>query len=331
MHISLLLSVATSAAAGKAPSNLLFYTCATKEVANQCDESFSLDQRGVANRGFSANTTTIAAGFAAGITTLFSTHDTFFRNGAGLRPDWKEAWAAVQLEIDSLVRSGAIVGFFAGDELVSGGKITRAELLTCLDTLAVAKATYKQQGITLFTWANEGGEVWVEQFNASGIPASLDVVSIDDYYMDAKGTPESQVQGHRQWYENTLYPLLNAEQRVFVVPGSFATRNANGPTTGRYANGNATFCYRDAATGAVTPATCDAYMADQANAFATWAWDDARVVGFAPWHWDTRGIADVSPYKEIGVVDMPRTKAAWKKIGARVRRAAAATGPSASQ
>ena len=323
--ISLLLSVFAVQAAST-PSTLLFYTCATKEVANQCDESFSLDQQGIANRGFSANTTTITAGAAKGITTLFSTHDTFFRNGAGMRPDWKTAWSEIQLEIDPLIRSGAIVGFFAGDELVSGGKITRAELITCLDALALAKAKYAKLGMPLFTWANEGGEVWVEQFNASGIPASLDVVSIDDYYMDADGTPESQVRGHREWYESKLYPLLNSKQRVFVVPGSFATRNGNGPTTGRYAKGNATFCYRDAKTSAVTPETCDAYMADQANAFAAWAWDDARVVGFAPWHWDTRLKSAVSPYKEIGVVDMPRTKAAWKNIGARMRRAAAVQG-----
>ena len=36
--------------------------------------------------------------------------------------------------------------------------------------------------------------------------------------------------------------------------------------------------------------------------------------GFAPWHWDSRTIPEVTPYKEVGVVDMPKTKAAWREI-----------------
>ena len=37
-------------------------------------------------------------------------------------------------------------------------------------------------------------------------------------------------------------------------------------------------------------------------------------------HWDSRTIPEVSPYKEVGVVDMPLTKAAWKEIGQIVRK-----------
>ena len=48
-------------------------------------------------------------------------------------------------------------------------------------------------------------------------------------------------------------------------------------------------------------------MADQAHAFANWALEDDRVAGIAPWHWDTRKIGVVTPYKEVGVVDMPKT------------------------
>ena len=52
-------------------------------MANQCEESFTLDQAGVANVGFSNNFTTIDAGAALNISTLFSIHDTFFVNGKG--------------------------------------------------------------------------------------------------------------------------------------------------------------------------------------------------------------------------------------------------------
>ena len=63
-------------------------------------------------------------------------------------------------------------------------------------------------------------------------------------------------------------------------------------------------------------------MADQARAFAAWMDEDARVIGMAPWHWDTRDIGVVTPYKEVGVVELPETKAAWAEIGAALRRGA---------
>ena len=50
--------------------------------------------------------------------------------------------------------------------------------------------------------------------------------------------------------------------------------------------------------------------------------EDARVAGFAPWHWDSRAISETSLYKEVGVVDMPKAKAAWRAIGERMLRLA---------
>jgi hypothetical protein len=60
------------------------------------------------------------------------------------------------------------------------------------------------------------------------------------------------------------------------------------------------------------------------HAFCLKAMEDARVAGFAPWHWDTRPIGVVSPFKEVGVVEMPKTKEAWRAIGKLVRASAAA-------
>ena len=201
-------------------------------------------------------------------------------------------------------------------------------------------------------------------------------------------------------YEASIYPLLKPHQRVFLVPGAFATHKADPPPDpgdcakcpadkphqygnsgagvyccptaatnscgahgaktpecclepgsgegcqgvarcgsnpanrsachsggggGAYAKGNATFCYGGDKPGTGTFVGCDEYMADQARAFAKWATADKRVAGFAPWHWDSRTIPEVSPYKEVGVVDMPLTKAAWKEIGQMVRENAMAS------
>jgi hypothetical protein len=107
----------------------------------------------------------------------------------------------------------------------------------------------------------------------------------------------------------TIYPLLKPHQKVFLVPGSFGTHDPKSPQPPGYPRGNKTFCYGGTFDG------CDRYMADQANAYAKWAYEDPRIAGIAPWHWDTRGIGVVTPFKEVGVVDMPKTKQAWRAIG----------------
>ena len=43
---------------------LLFYTCVTPQVGNQCEEGFTLDQMGTTTAAFSQNFSTIAAGKA---------------------------------------------------------------------------------------------------------------------------------------------------------------------------------------------------------------------------------------------------------------------------
>ena len=295
-------------------TTLLFYTCVTPQIGNQCEEGFTLDQAGIATRGFSSNFTTIQAGRAHNITTLFAVHDTFFENGKGLRKDWLQAWSALQVKLVPLIEQRTVVGFFIGDELFPG-KISVTDFTTALTALGALKSKYPW----LITWENEGGTGWVKDFK-EGIPPELDIISMDDYYMWPTGAPDSpqeQVDGHRKWHEEHLYPLLHPHQKVFIVPGSFGTHD---PRTGTgmkppYSRGNLTYCYE------ANFDACDRYMADQANAFAAWAESDPRVAGLAPWHWDTRKIGVVTPFKEVGVADMPKTKAAWRAIGQRMRRA----------
>ena len=65
----LLLLAATASASLDA---LLFYTCVTPQVGNQCEEGFTLDQMGLTTAAFSQNLTTVAAGRAQGnVTTLY--------------------------------------------------------------------------------------------------------------------------------------------------------------------------------------------------------------------------------------------------------------------
>ena len=294
---------------------LLFYTCVTPQVGNQCEEGFTLDQAGIVTRGFSSNFTTIERGWAQNITTFYAVHDVFFSNGKGLRKDWEQAWEALQAKIDPFIRKGAIVGFFVGDELFPG-KITFEEFTTALKAIQETKVKYADYN--LLTWENEGGTGWIADFKG-GIPTELDIISMDDYYMwdDKTHGPQSQVDGHRNWYVKNVYPLLKSHQTVFIVPGSFGTHDPSPPKKG-YPFGNKTYCYNGTFEG------CDAYMADQANAYAQWAFEDQRVSGIAAWHWDTRKIGVVTPYKEIGVVDMKLTKDAWRAIGDKIKESGTA-------
>lgn len=293
-------------------NTLLFYTCVTPQVGNQCEEGFTLDQAGVVTGGFSSNFTTIQRGRAANISSLFAVHDTFFENGKGLRKDWKAAWAALQVKLEPYLQDKSVVGFFVGDELFPG-KISVQDFMTALQALQTMKAKYPW----LVTWENEGGTRWVKDFK-QGIPAELDIISFDDYYMWPQGTgttPQGQADGHRKFYEDEVYPLLKPHQKVYLVPGAFGTHDPRaGPMPSPYSHGNQTYCYD------VTFDSCDRYMADQASAFAAWAFEDPRVAGIAPWHWDSRKIGVVTPFKEVGVADMPKTKAAWRAIGERIRK-----------
>lgn len=213
-----------------------------------------------------------------------------------------------------------MVGFFVGDELFPG-KISLADFTTCIRALQTFKDSHAALG--LITWENEGSTGWVNDFEKGGIPDELDVISMDDYYMwdwnnatstgMGSDTPQKQVDGHRRFYEEKIYPLLKPHQRVFIVPGSFATHDSRPASASGYPLGNHTYCYNGTAAG------CDDYMADQARAYGEWAMEDTHVSGLFPWHWDTREIGVVTPYKEVGVVDMPKTKAAWREIAMRMR------------
>jgi len=253
-----------------------------------------MDQVGYANLGFTANLTTVAEGFALQppIRSLFAVHDIFFRNGQGLNPTWRTEWTSAKVALKPFLAQGSVLGVFIGDELISGGKVTYAEFMTCLEAVSELKADHP----SLFTWLNEGGTSWTEVFKkVGGLPAKLDIISLDDYSLS--------VQQHRSFYEQSIYPLMNSKQSAFLVPGAFATRGNSSWTS------QSQWC-----CGGDTPEACDECMVNRTQGFWQWALEDPRITGMAPWHWDTRGKDEVSKFKEVGVADMPKLKSLWKHI-----------------
>ena len=109
MQPQTLLLLAAGAAARL--DTLLFYTCVTPQVGNQCEEGFTLDQMGTTTAAFSQNFSTIAAGKARGnVSSLYAVHDVFFANGEGLAPGWEAAWAALKEELVPWVENGTVTG-----------------------------------------------------------------------------------------------------------------------------------------------------------------------------------------------------------------------------
>ena len=275
--------------------SLLFYTCVTHEVANQCNESFTMDQKESANLGFTSNFSTVNEGFANGILSLYAVHDIFFDNEKHtLREDWKAIWSSTQTTLRPYIDEGKIVGFFIGDELFPG-KIPLQDFLTALKAVDLFKKEFINRN--LITWENEGGTDWVQFVNkelGGKLPIELDVFSIDDYSMNASE--------HKHFHETVIYPMLHPHQKIYLVPGSYATRAAVNISKSEWC------CYGSEFSD------CDSCMVDRIQRFYNWASVDERVTGFAPWHWDSRDIDEVSEYKEVGTVDMPATRKLWIRI-----------------
>ncbi len=76
------------------------------------------------------------------MSSLFATHDVFFENGMGMRPDWEARWADASKKLAPLIKARKVVGFFLGDELLSGGKISVANLSTALRAVDALKKQY---------------------------------------------------------------------------------------------------------------------------------------------------------------------------------------------
>lgn len=262
--------------------HLSFYTCLGNPFPCHDWGFIPAAQKGWLTTGFTNDTSLVRAGSEAGIVSLFYIGDIFFAFGKGLRPDYAQRWQERAQEVEELVASGSIVGFFVGDELVSGKKISWEDIVTAARLLGPLKTKHPH----LFVWQNEGGTGWEHKLPNGMLPAEIDVISIDDYAKSPNAT--------RSWYTETLYQVLNAShQRVFVVPGSFGSRVDPKKSLSDFSK----------------------EMIADAHAYHQWALEDPMVYGIVPWHWEARKVGQTSAYKEVGTSEMPALIKAWTGIG----------------
>lgn len=71
--------------------------------------------------------------------------------------------------LTSLFCNLSVVGFFVGDELVSGKRITWTDISTALAMLGPLKQRHGQ----LFVWQNEGGTGWESHLPGGKLPPEV--------------------------------------------------------------------------------------------------------------------------------------------------------------
>lgn len=187
--------------------------------------------------------------------------------------DWEQKLDKLMVEMAPLVKPGAIVGAFLGDEVCCH---TPSCLNTTLGPVA-RKLRKKWSAAELFIWGNEcttsivGGRGVPALPNKTGsIPPEIDILSIDYYAgignqsLDSGATEVGNVSA---FLSEQIFPRMAEHQRAMVVPGFFGCSNFS--TCG-------------------TPAQQDARMRAKLQAYTEYLASEPRIIGLAPWHLNNR-------------------------------------------
>jgi hypothetical protein len=181
----------------------------------------------------------------------------------GLNSTWKAFLSSAMDRVVPLVKSGAVIGVFLGDEVICSG-------ISVDNVTLVAEYIRSRIGDTALISLNEcgGGRSFKPPFGIGALlPAAIDVISIDTYDLH-NGTHE--VLQAQEFYETTVFPRLRPHQSAFVVPGIVGASVGQKPP----------------ASGA--PADDEQNLA-KINGYYAWAKQDVRITGLHPWHWWTPG------------------------------------------
>lgn len=206
---------------------------------------------------------------------------------------WQQAWADVFADASPHISSGALVGFFVGDELTAQG-LPFAQLEALVDAIA---ATLRggvggcAATLSCMIYYNDSDFAMSWPY----VPRNLTHFSFDYYHGVATGLHVTVW----QLYKARIEPLLgNSTTRMLLVPQAFGS--------------------------ALDPArpihVWSDWMLANLTQYVTWANSDTRFVGFTPWHLDDRpavGNCSSSLWgcEEIGALGMPDVRDAFQTLG----------------
>lgn len=248
---------------------------------------------------------------AKGLPSLLLVYDAFFTTAPKrkvLYPDWPARWQSLAAQAAPFLQNGTLLGFNLGDELVwnclAPANLTIvANAVRASFPLGTAIIWYNEATRPLSTSPQDRCGHTVPDYS---VPTALDWFSTDIYHMNGPvvGWTAAWVQ---PFYEQRIFPRLAAHQRVVLVPGAFGS-DVNHFPNGTYVCNRS--CY-------------DTMCALDAEDFAAWARQDARVVGVFPWNYAGCPACNGSRWTppdtccmdELGARVQPVTRAAWQRLG----------------
>ena len=220
-----------------------------------------------------------------------------------LKSDWRARLASLfRATRPHLTESGALRGFFIGDELTAQG-LPLDELELVVNALsAVLRSDGSIPASCRVLYYNDS--IFVAAWGNHSIPHNLTHFSMDYYH----GIETGRV-GETVWdlYQKFVFPKLGSSTKVLFVPQCFGSKVDTRP-------GYTLTQYEDWSLGNLTQ-------------YIAWSARDPRIVGFNPWHLLNRGIRNVSSCDssgfgctEVGAASMPRLRKALAVLGAQVKR-----------
>eukprot|EP01043_Picozoa_sp_COSAG02_P064259 COSAG02_NODE_9338_length_2251_cov_2.042751_2_plen_323_part_00 len=243
----------------------------------------------------------------------FYTPDGWFHchNGTqpgGLVDGWQAALSRQAAALRPLIAAGKVAGVFYGDELgccgvpfwaVDAGisffrgalgeehKIVH-HVNACQMTLGCPpppRPVCKNCPVG----CGNSSSVWLPRYWPH-VPAALDFVSVDVYcWPDVEAC---EVALAKTFYDEYVFPKISPTQKVWLVPGLFATI--------RQANSSAE---------SIALSVNDSSQLEKMQAYAEWTASDSRIVGWMPFHYYNRVWSPTPASGSWGAQTMPQTVA----------------------
>jgi hypothetical protein len=226
----------------------------------------------------------------------------------GLLDGWQAALSRQAARLRPLIAAGKVAGVFYGDELgccgvpfwavdagISFFRGALGEEHGIVHHVNACQMTLGCPPPPLPVCKNcppgcgNSSSVWLPRYWPH-VPAALDFVSVDVYCWPDVGACEVALA--KSFYEEYVFTKLSSSQKVWVVPGLFATI--------RQANSSAE---------SIALSVNDSSQVEKMQAYVEWTASDSRIVGWMPFHYYNRIWSPTPASGSWGAETMPRTVA----------------------
>ena len=225
---------------------------------------------------------------------LWHTNPAINKKEGGLRPGWRAHLQTMLSSAMPLIKKGSIRAVFLGDEVCYVQAVPGSNVSTVATIIRKFLRT-TAAGINTLVYLNECTRALHPAtgrgYLGNPLPADIDAISLDGYCPSKpNGCSSAEQEGKdlmKNIYNHQLFPKMLPHQRVFVVPGLFATANASVPIKAQ-----------------------DEQLVLKWKGYLDWIATEPRIIGINPWHFDSWAGGD-----GLGASSFPKTLAAVAAFG----------------